>query len=112
MASLHTQLGPLTLANPVLTASGTCGYGEELSGYLDLTRLGGVVCKTVTRHPRGGNAPPRVCETPSGMLNAIGLQNVGIERFIAEKLPRLREAGVPVIANIAGETIEDFGFLA
>src|SRR5476651_1379814 len=105
MAILTTQLGPLTLKNPVLTASGTCGYGEELSDYFDLSELGAIVCKTVTREPRAGNPAPRTCETSAGMLNAIGLQNVGIQAFIAEKLPRLLPCGVPVIVNIAGESI-------
>ncbi len=109
---LTTRIGPLTLANPVLTASGTFGYGEELAGWLNLSRLGALVGKTVTRYPRSGNTPPRTCETAAGMLNAIGLQNVGIERFIADKLPYLRQFDVPLIVNIAGETIEDFGYLA
>lgn len=112
MASLATQIGPLQLRNPVLTASGTFGYGEEIAAFMDIAQLGAVVCKTVTRASRAGNAPPRTCETAAGMLNAIGLQNVGIERFIAEKLPYLRQFSVPLIVNIAGETIEDFGFLA
>ncbi|MDQ3815201.1 MAG: dihydroorotate dehydrogenase, partial [Armatimonadota bacterium] len=112
MPSLVTQLGPLTLKNPVMTASGTFGYGQELAAFVDLSRLGAVVCKTVTRHPRAGNPPPRTCETPAGMLNAIGLQNVGLERFVAEKLPYLRAFEVPLIVNIAGESIEDFAFLA
>jgi len=108
---LETRIGALTLPNPVLLASGTCGYGEELAPYLDLSKLGGVIGKTVTRLPRAGNAPPRTCETPSGMLNAIGLQNVGVERFIAEKLPLLRELGTNVVVNVAGETVEDFAWL-
>lgn len=112
MAYLQTQLGPLTLRNPVLTASGTFGYGQELAPLVDLEQLGALVCKTVTRHPRAGNAPPRTCETASGMLNAIGLQNVGVERFIAEKLPFLRGFDVPLIVNVAGESVEDFAFLA
>lgn len=111
MPSLQTQLGPLSLRNPVLTASGTCGYGDEMAPWLDLTRLGGLVCKTVTRAPRAGNAPPRTCETAGGMLNAIGLQNVGIEAFCRDKMPFLRGCGAPVIVNIAGETVEDFAFL-
>lgn len=110
--TLETRLGPLTLKNPVMTASGTFGYGEELSTFVELSKLGAVVGKTVTRHPRSGNAPPRTCETSAGMLNAIGLQNVGIERFISEKLPYLRQFDVPLVVNVAGETIEDFGFLA
>jgi len=112
MALLTTQIGSLTLQNPVMTASGTFGYGQELESWVDLERLGAVVCKTVTRHPRSGNAPPRTCETPAGMLNAIGLQNVGLERFISEKLPYLKQFNVPIIVNIAGESIEDFAFLA
>jgi len=109
---LQVHLGPLALQNPVLTASGTFGYGQELSAFVDLSRLGGIVCKTVTRHPRAGNPPPRTCETASGMLNAIGLQNVGIEGFVAEKLPYLRQFDVPLIVNVAGESVEDFAFLA
>jgi dihydroorotate dehydrogenase (NAD+) catalytic subunit len=112
MPSLATQLGPLNLKNPVLTASGTFGYGEEIASYCDLSALGAIICKTVTHHPRAGNPPPRTCETPAGMLNAIGLQNVGVERFIKEKLPFLVELNVPIIVNIAGETIEDFAYLA
>ncbi|MBW3634892.1 MAG: dihydroorotate dehydrogenase [Armatimonadetes bacterium] len=111
MADLETQIGPLRLRNPVLTASGTFGYGDEMAPWLDLTRLGALVCKTVTRAPRAGNAPPRTCETSSGMLNAIGLQNVGIEAFRRDKLPFLRDCGTPLIVNIAGETVEDFAFL-
>jgi dihydroorotate dehydrogenase (NAD+) catalytic subunit len=106
------QIGPLLLENPILTASGTFGYGEEVAAYADLTRLGGIICKTVTREPRAGNAPPRVCETASGMLNAIGLQNVGIKRFIAEKLPYLMSIETKLIVNIAGETEKDFATLA
>ena len=112
MTSLSTSLGSLQLKNPVMTASGTFGYGQELSSIIDLERLGAVVCKTVTRQPRSGNPPPRTCETPSGMLNAIGLQNVGLDRFITEKLPYLGGFNVDVIVNIAGESIEDFAFLA
>lgn len=105
MANLQTRIGALELRNPVLTASGTFGYGEELASWLDVSELGGLVCKTVTREPRAGNAPPRTCETASGMLNAIGLQNVGVERFIAEKMPFLRACGAPVVVNIAGSTL-------
>src|SRR5688572_8497297 len=107
----QVKIGDLKLQNPVLTASGTFGYGEEIAQWCDLSRLGGIICKTVTRRPRAGNAPPRVCETPAGMLNAIGLQNVGIDRFISEKLPFLRKLGTPIIVNIAGETVEDFASL-
>ena len=109
--SLETRIGTLTLKNPVLTASGTFGYGEELAHLADLSHIGAIIGKTVTRSPRAGNPPPRTCETPSGMLNAIGLQNVGIERYIREKLPYLRALETPVIVNVAGETIEDFANL-
>jgi dihydroorotate dehydrogenase (NAD+) catalytic subunit len=111
MARLETQLGSLQLKNPVLTASGTFGYGNEMASWVDLTALGAIICKTVTRSPRAGNAPPRTCETSAGMLNAIGLQNVGIEKFRSEKLPFLRDCGTPFVVNIAGETVEDFAFL-
>lgn len=110
--SLAVELGSLKLKNPILTASGTCGYGEELAEWVDLSSLGAVITKTVTRQPRAGNPSPRTCETPSGMLNAIGLQNVGVDRFIEEKLPFLHSLGVSLIVNIAGETVEDFANLA
>lgn len=109
---LQTKIGSLELKNPILTASGTFGYGEEIASFGDLSQLGGIVCKTLTRRPRAGNASPRVCETAAGMLNAIGLQNVGIERFLREKLPYLREIGTKIIVNVAGETIDDFATLA
>lgn len=108
----QVTIGGLSFKNPVLTASGTFGYGQELSSFVDLEKLGGIVCKTVTRQPRAGNAPPRTCETSSGMMNAIGLQNVGIQKFIDEKLKYLEQFDVPLIVNIAGESVEDFGFLA
>jgi dihydroorotate oxidase B, catalytic subunit (EC 1.3.3.1) len=111
VVSLETRIGSLTLKNPVLTASGTFGYGEELAQFVDLSQIGAIIGKTVTRAPRAGNPPPRTCETASGMLNAIGLQNVGIDRYIQEKLPYLRALETPVIVNVAGETIEDFAEL-
>ena len=111
MVDLKTKIGDLQLRNPVLTASGTFGYGEEIADLVDLEQLGGIICKTVTRRPREGNPPPRTCETVAGMLNAIGLQNVGIEAFINEKMPYLRDCGAPVIVNIAGESVEEFAFL-
>ena len=109
---MQVQLGTLLLKNPVLTASGTFGYGEEIAAYFDLSQLGAIICKTVTRAPRAGNPPPRTCETSAGMLNAIGLQNVGVTRFINEKLPYLRKLKTPIIVNIAGETVADFADLA
>lgn len=111
MADLTTRIGALRLPNPVLCASGTFGYGEEMAAFMDLSRLGGIVCKTVTRRARAGNPPPRTCETPAGMLNAIGLQNVGLDAFLSDKLPFLRACGAPVVVNLAGETVEDFAFL-
>lgn len=111
MVDLTTTIGALTLRNPVLTASGTFGYGEEIADLVVLDDLGAIICKTVTRLPREGNPPPRTCETAAGMLNAIGLQNVGVESFISQKMPFLRETNTPIVVNIAGESVEDFGFL-
>ena len=104
---LSVRIGSLRLKNPVLTASGTFGYGDEYAHVVDLRALGAVVTKTVTVRPRAGNAPPRVAETPAGMLNSIGLENVGLERFRAEKLPRLAKLEATVIASIGGETAEE-----
>lgn len=109
---LRVTLGPLKLANPVLTASGTFGYGLEFADFVDLSRLGGVVVKGISLKPRPGNPPPRIAETPSGMLNAIGLENVGVERFLSEKLPPLVKRGAVVIVNILGNTVEEYGELA
>lgn len=106
------SLAGLSLRNPVLTASGTSGYGEELSAYFELSSIGGIVCKSVSLKPRMGNPPPRLAETPAGMLNSIGLQNVGVETFISEKLPELRKKDTAVIASIFGERVEEFGELA
>jgi len=106
---LSVDLGRgLVLANPVMTASGTFGYGEEVSRYFDISRLGAVVVKGISAQPRPGNSPPRVVETPSGMLNSIGLQNVGVERFISEKMPFLRSTGAQVIVNILGGSVEEY----
>jgi dihydroorotate dehydrogenase (NAD+) catalytic subunit len=103
---LAVRIGPIRLANPVLCASGTFGYGLEIEG--EARRLGGIVTKTITLEPRAGNPPPRIVETPSGMLNSIGLQNVGVERFLEEKLPSLRSLGPPIIVSIGGRTAEEF----
>jgi dihydroorotate dehydrogenase (NAD+) catalytic subunit len=105
---LTTRLGRLTLKNPVLVASGTFGYVREMAGFLPLERLGGVIPKTVTFQPRAGNATPRTVETASGLLNAIGLDNDGIDHFIIHHLPYLRTVGTAVIANIAGEDEDQF----
>jgi dihydroorotate dehydrogenase (NAD+) catalytic subunit len=101
---LTVRIGPMTLVNPILTASGTFGYGDEYAHVVDLSRIGGVITKTVTLKPRPGNAPVRIAETASGMLNSIGLENVGLERFRSEKLPKLRSLGATVIASLGGET--------
>ncbi len=111
-ADLSVQLAGLILANPILVASGTFGYGTEYADLVDVGRLGGICTKAVTLQPRAGNPPPRICETPAGMLNAIGLQNPGVEVFISEKMPALRELGIPIIVNIAGESVADYIALA
>src|SRR5258708_18952196 len=108
MIDLSVCLGRLRLQNPILVASGTFGYAREMAGVVDFSRLGGIIPKTVTRQPRAGNPPPRTVETASGMLNAIGLDNDGIDYFIANHLPYLRTLPTAIIANIAGETAEDF----
>ncbi|HNQ22003.1 MAG TPA: dihydroorotate dehydrogenase [Phycisphaerae bacterium] len=105
---LSVDLAGLTLRNPILTASGTSGYGSELAAFLDLGTLGAFVTKSVTVEPRRGNPPPRAVETCSGMLNAIGLANVGLERFLKEKVPYLRTARTVVIVNVAGHRVEDY----
>ena len=105
---LAVQLGPLRLKNPILTASGTFGYGLEFTDFVDLSRLGGICTKGLSLNPHAGNVPPRICETPAGMLNAIGLQNVGVEVFLREKLPRLAELGATVIANVWGDVEEEY----
>jgi dihydroorotate dehydrogenase (NAD+) catalytic subunit len=112
MADLAVTLGRLTLRNPVLVASGTFGYARELAGCVDFSRLGGIIPKTVTRAPRIGSPPPRTVETPSGLLNAIGLDNDGIDYFIAHHLPYLRTLPTAVIANVAGENENEFLELA
>lgn len=109
---LSVTVAGIRMQNPVMTASGTFGYAQEFEPFLDFSRLGAIVVKTITRTPRAGNPPPRVVETPAGMLNAIGLQNVGVHAFIEEKLPYLRTLGPPIIVNIAGESIEDYVELA
>jgi dihydroorotate dehydrogenase (NAD+) catalytic subunit len=109
---LGIKIGPLELKNPVLAASGTFGYGQEFFPLVDPALLGAVVVKGLSLKPRAGNPPPRIVETPCGMLNAIGLANVGVEAFLREKLPWLREKGAVVIANIYGHSLEEYGTLA
>ncbi|MFO0758526.1 MAG: dihydroorotate dehydrogenase [Byssovorax sp.] len=109
---LAVKIGDLTLKNPVLTASGTFGYGLEYDDFFDVAALGGICTKGLSVLPRAGNPPARICETAAGMLNAIGLANVGVEAFCVEKLPVLRARGVTVVANIFGTTVEEFEVLA
>lgn len=105
---LAVSIGSLRLRNPILTASGTCGYGNEYAPFMDLGALGAFTTKSVTRDERPGNPPPRVVETASGMLNAIGLANVGLDRFLREKVPELRTIGTPILVNVAGHSTEDY----
>jgi dihydroorotate dehydrogenase (NAD+) catalytic subunit len=108
MPDLTVNLGRLRLQNPILVASGTFGYAREMAGTVDFAKLGGIIPKTVTKAPRIGNTPPRTVETASGMLNAIGLDNDGIDHFIAHHLPYLRTLPTAIIANIAGKTADEF----
>ena len=109
---LRTQIGSIRLKNPIMTASGTFGYGREFDHLVALNRLGGIVVKGLSLEPAKGNKPPRIIETPCGMLNAIGLENVGIKAFIREKLPFLETLATPVFTNIYGKTIEEYAALA
>jgi len=109
---LGVEIAGLGFKNPVMTASGTFGYGSEFAPYTDLDGLGAIVVKGLSLKPRQGNPGPRIVETPCGMLNAIGLQNVGVEAFIKEKLPYLKNCSTRVIANIFGETVEDYSGVA
>ena len=108
MPDLSTTLAGLKLANPTVTCSGTCGYATEYAGILDYTQLGAFVTKSITRHERPGNEPQRVVEVTGGMLNAIGLANVGLERFLSEKMPVIRTMPCPVIVNVAGHSTDDY----
>ncbi|MBI1345085.1 dihydroorotate dehydrogenase [bacterium] len=112
MVSLQTQLGRLTLPNPILVASGTFGYAREMQAFVDFRRLGGIIPKTVTPLPRPGNKPPRTVETSSGLLNSIGLDNDGLEAFIEKHLPHLLNLGAPLIVNIAGKSQAEFAQMA
>jgi len=109
---LRVKLGPLELKNPVMTASGTFGYGGEFDSLVDLNLLGAIIVKGISLKPMKGNPPPRMVETPCGMLNAIGLANIGLEAFIEEKLPRLKDLDTELIVNIYGHTIDEYGELA
>jgi dihydroorotate dehydrogenase (NAD+) catalytic subunit len=105
---LSVNVGALRLSNPILAASGTFGYGVEFAHLVDLNRLGGIVVKGLSLEPMAGAPAPRLCETPSGMLNAVGLQNVGVRAFVAEKLPALRQYRTAVIANVFGYTVDEY----
>jgi len=108
MSNLGINLCGIDFVNPVLTASGTFGYGQEFADFVDYRRLGGIVVKSVSLEPRVGNVPPRLFETSCGLLNSIGLQNVGLDEFLREKLPALRQYPTKVIVNIAGRTIDEY----
>src|ERR1044072_8282194 len=108
MPDLSVNLAGLRLSNPTLTCSGTCGYAFEYADFMDLSKLGAFVTKSITREERAGNEPSRIVETRAGMLNAIGLANVGLDRFLAEKVPLIRKMPCPVIVNVAGHSFEDY----
>jgi len=105
---LSVKIGSLVMRNPIMLASGTVGYGNEISEFTDLNKLGGIVTKSLSLKPRKGNPPQRIVETPSGMLNAIGLANIGVEVFLKEKIPFLKKFDVPLICNIAASTFEEY----
>ena len=109
---VSVDIGGLVLRNPVMTASGTFGYAREFETYVDLNRLGAIIVKGISLQPSGGNHPPRIVETPCGMLNAIGLENVGIQAFVEDKLPFLQTLSTPVMLNIYGKTAEEYAELA
>jgi dihydroorotate dehydrogenase (NAD+) catalytic subunit len=111
-SALQVSLGPLKLQNPVIAASGTFGYGEEYASLIPVNRLGAIVTKGLSLEPKKGNPPPRVAETPAGMLNAIGLENVGLKVFLREKLPQLRKLRCPILVNIFGNTLEEYAEIA
>ena len=109
---LTVSLGGLRAKNPVMSASGTFGYGVEYLPFYDISRLGAIVVKGLSRNPTAGNPPGRIVETAAGMLNAIGLQNIGVERFIGDVVPRLEDAGATYVANIYGRTVEEYEAVA
>jgi len=108
MVNLGVKLKDLSLKNPVMTASGTFGFGEEFEDFIDINRLGGIIVKGTTRHHREGNPYPRMAETPSGMLNAVGLQNKGVENFCSEIYPRIKHYDTNILVNVSGSLIEDY----
>lgn len=108
MVDLSVKIGSLTLKNPVMTASGTFGYGEEFADFIDLSRLGGIIVKGTTLNPRQGNPYPRMVETPSGMLNAVGLQNKGVDYFKENIYPRIKDIDTNIIVNVSGASVDDY----
>lgn len=108
MADLSVNIGELQLKNPVMTASGTYGYGEEFADFIDIARIGGIIVKGTTLHKREGNPYPRMAETPSGMLNAVGLQNKGVHYFVEHIYPRIKDIATKMIVNVSGSTIDDY----
>ncbi len=108
---MSVELAGVTLKNPVAVASGAFGFGREYGQFFDLSQLGAICCKGLTLHPREGNPPPRIAETPMGMLNSVGLQNPGVDAFIRDELPFLRQYDVKIIANISGNTPEEYGVM-
>lgn len=109
--NLEVNIAGIKLKNPVIAASGCFGFGREYSRFFDLNRLGGIAVKALTREPRKGNPPPRIAETPSGILNSVGLQNPGVKTFIEKEIPFLRGFDTAIIANVAGDTIEDYEYM-
>ena len=108
MADLSVNIGNLKLSNPVMTASGTFGYGKEFEDFVDLEKIGGIIVKGTTLHRREGNPYPRMAETPMGMLNAVGLQNKGVDYFISEIYPQIKDIRTNMIVNVSGSAIEDY----
>ncbi|KAA6346137.1 Dihydroorotate dehydrogenase B (NAD(+)) catalytic subunit [termite gut metagenome] len=108
MVNLKVDIGKLQLKNPVMTASGTFGYGEEYADFMDISQIGGIIVKGTTFHAREGNPYPRMAETPSGMLNAVGLQNKGVDYFIHHIYPRIQSIGTHIIVNVSGSTVDDY----
>ncbi|MBU0908786.1 MAG: dihydroorotate dehydrogenase, partial [Proteobacteria bacterium] len=111
-SDLTVKIGDWQLANPIMTASGTFGYGAEFSDFIDLNRLGAIVVKGISLKPRIGNPPPRIVETACGMLNAIGLENPGIDKFLSDKMPQLKKFTCGIVVNILGDSLAEYCALA
>ena len=108
LTDFRIQIGNIEFKNPIFTASGTFGYGNDVPDFVDVSKLGGIVTKSITLHPREGNPPPRIVETPSGMLNSIGLANVGVDHYMREMVPSYSTIGTKIIMNIAGSTLDEY----